>query len=66
MEQFRKTLIEVINSSDLPFEARYYILKDVYRDVAELYEKALMEQAQAEFLAQQASVEGSTEVEEVE
>ena len=66
MEQFRKALIEIINNSDLPFEARYYILKDVYRDVAELYEKALMEQAQAEFLAQQANVEDSTEVEEVE
>ncbi|MBQ8206359.1 MAG: hypothetical protein IJZ77_02760 [Bacilli bacterium] len=44
MEQFRRALIEVINSSELPFDARYYIVKDVYRDVFELYEKMLEEQ----------------------
>lgn len=44
MEEFRKNLIEVINNSELPFDARYYVIKDVYRDVFELYEKMLEEQ----------------------
>lgn len=52
MEQFRRILIEVINNSELPFDARYYIIKDVYRDVYELYEKMLEEQEIA--IAQQA------------
>lgn len=44
MEQFRRLLIEVFNNSDLPFDARYYVIKDVYRDVLELYENFLKEQ----------------------
>ena len=51
MEQFRKALIEVINNSELPFDARYYVIKDVYRDMFELYEKMLEEQEVA--IAQQ-------------
>ena len=43
MEEFRKKLIEVINESHLPFEATYYIVKDVYRDVADNYENLLKE-----------------------
>ena len=44
MELFRKKLIEVINDSDLPFDARYYVIKDVYRDVLDLYENFIKEQ----------------------
>jgi hypothetical protein len=43
MEEFRKKLIDVINESHLPFEATYYIVKDVYRDVADNYENLLKE-----------------------
>ena len=52
MEQFRKTLIEIINNSELPFEARYYVIKDVYRDVYEIYEHMLEEQEKALQMAQ--------------
>ena len=62
MEQFRKALIEVINNSELPFDARYYIIKDVYRDVYELYEKMLEEQEIA--MAQQAEEAAKRAVEE--
>lgn len=44
MEQFRKKLVEFINGSDLPFDAKYYIIKDIYRDIFELYLKMLEEQ----------------------
>jgi hypothetical protein len=43
MEELRKALIEVINNSELPFDARYYVLKDVYRDIFEIYDKLLKE-----------------------
>ena len=43
MEELRKALIEVINKSELPFDARYYVLKDVYRDIFEIYDKLLKE-----------------------
>ena len=52
MEQFRKTLIEIINNSELPFEARYYVIKDIYRDVYEIYENMLEEQEKALQMAQ--------------
>lgn len=37
MEEFRNQLIAVFQSSNLPLEAKYYILKDVFRDVSEGY-----------------------------
>lgn len=43
MEEFKKALIEVINNSELPFDAKYYVLKDVYRDIFEVYDKLLKE-----------------------
>ena len=37
MEEFRNQLIAVFQSSNLPLEAKYYVLKDVFRDVSEGY-----------------------------
>ena len=41
MEEFRQALINAINNSELPFEARFYVIKDIYRDLVEMYEQAL-------------------------
>lgn len=43
MEQFKKQLIEAFNNNELPFDAKFYVLKDVYRDLFELYERLLKE-----------------------
>ena len=61
MEQFRRLLIEVINNSELPFDARYYVIKDIYRDVLELYENFVKEQDIE--LAKQAEVAKAQELE---
>lgn len=53
MEKFRRTLIEVFNGSELPFDARYYIFKDVYRDIFDLYNGMLEEQERASTLVEQ-------------
>lgn len=45
MEEFRKQLVQVFNDSQLPFEAKFYILKDVFRDVDDVY-KNVLEQMQ--------------------
>ncbi len=37
MEEFRNQLIAVFQGSQLPLEAKYYVLKDVFRDVTEGY-----------------------------
>lgn len=41
MEELRLKLIEDINNSNLPVEALLFVVKDVYRDVTELYNKWL-------------------------
>ncbi len=37
MEEFRSGLVDYINSSPLPLDAKYYLLKDVLRDVKDVY-----------------------------
>lgn len=37
MEEFRESLINLINSSQLPLDAKYYVLKDVFREVDKVY-----------------------------
>lgn len=41
MEKLRLQLIEDCNKSGLSIEAIYFVLKDVYRDVCDIYTKAL-------------------------
>lgn len=35
MEELRKKLIQCCNESNLPLEAVFFVVKDVFRDVAE-------------------------------
>lgn len=37
MEEFRAQLLETIGESNLPIDAIYYVLKDVYKEVEEQY-----------------------------
>ena len=41
MEELRKQLVEIINNSKLPFECVFYIVKDIYREVNDLYKDML-------------------------
>lgn len=41
MEEFRNQLVALINANQLPFEAKFYVLKDVYRDVWDAYQASL-------------------------
>lgn len=45
MEQFRNLLIQAFNEAELPFDAKYYIIKDIFRDVSSMYDNMLKEQA---------------------
>ena len=37
MEEFRNQIIKLFQENPLPLEAKYYVLKDVFRDVNEGY-----------------------------
>ena len=41
MEEFREQLVKLFNECSLPFDAKFYILKDVFRDVDEVYRNQL-------------------------
>lgn len=47
MEQLKQQLLQLVNSSQLPMEAIYYVVKDFYRDVDDAYKQALQQQARA-------------------
>ena len=44
MDKLKKQLLQLVNNSELPLEAVYYVIKDLYRDVVEVYDKMLQEQ----------------------
>lgn len=48
MEEFRRLLAEAFNESPLPLDAKFYVLKDVFRDVSELYQASLLRSQQIE------------------
>lgn len=48
MEEFREKLAEVFNTSNLPFEAKFYVLKDVFNEVNNLYRDLLKQQPEKE------------------
>ena len=59
MEQLKQQLLQLVNNSQLPLEAIYYIVKDFYRDVDDAYRQALQQQLKA---AQEAALaENDTE-----
>ena len=47
MEQLKQQLLQLVNNSQLPLEAIYYVVKDFYRDVDDAYKQALQQQARA-------------------
>lgn len=44
MEEFRNQLIHLINNCGLSFDCIYYIIKDVYREIADSYMVMLRDQ----------------------
>lgn len=46
MEELKKKLLDDCNSSGLPLEAIYYLVKDLFRDVSDTYERLLEQKAQ--------------------
>lgn len=46
MEELRKQLADIINNNELPFEAKYYVVKDVFREVNDVYQSFLKQQEQ--------------------
>lgn len=41
MEELRKQLVNIINNTQLPVEAIYYVVKDVFREVDDVYQNIL-------------------------
>ena len=46
MNLFRNNIAEAIRLSQLPVGAVYYILKDVLKDVSEVYDKTLQKESE--------------------
>ena len=44
MEQLKQQLLQVVNESNLPLEAIYYVCKDFFRDVDDAYQQFLLKQ----------------------
>lgn len=45
---FRLSLCNFINENKLPFSTKYFIFKDVYNEMQQVYEQLLAAQAEAE------------------
>ena len=39
MDELRQTIVTAVNNSNLPIDAVYYVMKDIWRDVYEMHEK---------------------------
>ena len=46
MEELKQKLLQVVNESDLPLEAIYYVSKDFFRDVDSAYKDFLQHKMQ--------------------
>ena len=44
MEEFRQQIVNIFNNSDLPLDAKFYVFKDVFYEVNELYKQLLQNQ----------------------
>ena len=44
IEAFHHNLLNLINNCGLPVGTAYYVLKDVYKDIENLYNRALAEE----------------------
>lgn len=56
MEQLKQQLLQLVNQSNLPLEAIYYVVKDFYRDVDDAYRQALQQQMAQAKAAQEAAL----------
>ena len=61
MNELKIKIIDLMNESQLPFEAKFYVIKDVYRDINELYQDMLIKKQQ-----EQEETTTTTEVEQEE
>ena len=41
MDELRQTIVTAVNNSNLPIDAVYYVMKDIWRDVYEMHESVL-------------------------
>ena len=48
MEQLKQKLLQMVNDSNLPLEAIYYVCKDFFRDVDDTYKQFLIQQSKKE------------------
>lgn len=46
MEQLRANLLYVLNTCELPIDAAYYVMKDVFRDLEDMYNQELIKKQQ--------------------
>ena len=53
MEQLKQKLLQTVNSSNLPLEAIYYVVKDFYRDVDDTYQQTLIQYRQQQQMMQE-------------
>lgn len=53
MEELKQKLLQVVNTSNLPLEAIYYIVKDLFRDVDDTYQRALRQEKQQQMMQEQ-------------
>lgn len=57
MEQYKRELIDKINSAPFPIGVTYYLLKDVYNNVESSYFNFINQQSQELFKTQQEALE---------
>lgn len=62
MNLFRNNIAEAIKLSQLPVGAVYYILKDVLKDVGEVYDKTL--QKESEDIQRQLEIKEKEDIQE--
>ena len=63
LQDLRQEITNLINQSNLPIDAVYYVMKDIMNEVVEIYNQQL-QQEQAEAAAQQS--ESEVKAEEIE
>lgn len=44
MEKFRQQIVDIFNTSKLPLDAKFYVFKDIFYEVNELYKNILKQQ----------------------
>lgn len=66
MEELKNKLLDDCNNSELPLEAIYYIVKDLFRDVSDTYDRYLKQKKLTEMMPKDSNVEVEEVNEETE